>query len=218
MGNSDCPFCSPPAEGLFYQGDRTYGLWDQFPVSDGHALLIPKRHVSTWFEATREEQTELTAAIETAQARIEERLEQSPDGFTVGMNLGEAAGQTVPHLHVHVIPRFVGDVNNPVGGVRNVIPARADYTLGKIPHGRVLITGGADEPLLPHFAEHIVKATRFDFAVAFFMRSGLEVVEPMLADFLARGGHLRAVTGTYLNHTDPHVLRVFLDLSECYLD
>ena len=80
MGNSDCPFCSPPAEGLFYQGDRTYGLWDQFPVSDGHALLIPKRQVATWCEATREEQRELTAAIETAQARIEERLERESEG------------------------------------------------------------------------------------------------------------------------------------------
>jgi superfamily II DNA or RNA helicase/diadenosine tetraphosphate (Ap4A) HIT family hydrolase len=216
MSNPGCPFCSPPAEGLFYQGGLTYGLWDRFPVSDGHALLIPKRHVPSWFEATREEQTELTAAIETVKARIEERLERNPDGFTVGMNLGEAAGQTVPHLHVHVIPRFVGDVNNPVGGVRNVIPARADYTLGKIPHGRVLITGGADDPLLPHLAEHLVKATRFDFAVAFLRRSGLRMVLPMIEDFLARGGHLRAVTGTYLNITEPHALRVFLDFSECY--
>jgi len=218
MANLICPFCEPVSDRVFYESEYTYGLWDKFPVNPGHALLIPKRHVVTWFEASREEQEDLMAGVERAKRLIEEKEQCVPDGFNVGMNLGEAAGQTVPHLHVHVIPRFTGDVDNPVGGVRNVVPERADYTLGNVPHGRVLITGGADDPLLPHVAEHLGKAARVDLAVAFLMASGLRLIEPMLQNFLTRGGLLRVVTGTYLHVTEPYVLRVFLDLYECYPD
>jgi diadenosine tetraphosphate (Ap4A) HIT family hydrolase len=76
------------------------GLWDAFPVSDGHALLVTKRHVATWFEATREEQAELLSALAIAREAVLTR--HRPDGFNIGVNIGEAAGQTVPHLHVHL--------------------------------------------------------------------------------------------------------------------
>lgn len=125
IANDSCPFCQLPPERPFHQGPLTLGLWDNFPVSPGHALLIPRRHVPTWFDATPEEQQELTAAIELARAAILAR--HRPDGFNVGMNLGAAAGQTVEHLHLHVIPRYAGDVPDPRGGVRWVVPARADY-------------------------------------------------------------------------------------------
>lgn len=85
----------------------------------------PRRHIPTWFDATPEEQQELTAAIEIARAAILAR--HQPDGFNIGMNLGPAAGQTVGHLHLHVIPRYAGDVPDPRGGVRWVVPQRADY-------------------------------------------------------------------------------------------
>jgi diadenosine tetraphosphate (Ap4A) HIT family hydrolase len=101
------------------------GIWDGFPVSPGHALLIPRRHVESWFDASDDEQRELAAAIDRAREAIEAR--HRPDGFNVGMNLGAAAGQTVPHLHVHVIPRYAGDVENPRGGVRWVVPREAKY-------------------------------------------------------------------------------------------
>ena len=101
------------------------GLWDGFPVSPGHALLVPRRHVATWFDATDDERAELLAGIEHAREAIERR--HGPAGFNVGMNLGEAAGQTVPHLHVHVIPRYTGDVEDPRGGVRWVVPSKAAY-------------------------------------------------------------------------------------------
>jgi ATP adenylyltransferase len=101
------------------------GVWDGFPVSPGHALLIPKRHVETWFDASRSEQTALLQAIDVAKTMIEQR--HAPDGFNIGINCGKSAGQTVFHLHVHLIPRFVGDVANPRGGVRHVIPEKADY-------------------------------------------------------------------------------------------
>jgi diadenosine tetraphosphate (Ap4A) HIT family hydrolase len=101
------------------------GVWDGFPLSPGHALLVPRRHVGTWFDASPEEQRELLEAIATARGAILER--HQPDGFNIGMNLGEAAGQTVPHLHLHVIPRYRGDVEDPRGGVRWVLPQKAAY-------------------------------------------------------------------------------------------
>ena len=120
-----CPFCQPPPERTFHEGSLVLGLWDGFPVSPGHALLVPRRHTATWFDATVEEQQELAAAVEIAREAILAR--HRPDGFNVGMNLGAAAGQTVGHLHVHVIPRYAGDVEDPRGGVRWVVPKRADY-------------------------------------------------------------------------------------------
>lgn len=125
MTETACPFCGPPEGRLFHDGRLVVGLWDRFPVSPGHALLIPRRHVAGWFDATDEERSELIAAIETARIAIER--EHRPDGYNIGINLGEAAGQTVFHLHVHVIPRYRGDVAEPRGGVRHVIPDRADY-------------------------------------------------------------------------------------------
>ena len=101
------------------------GLWDGFPVSPGHALIVPKRHVEDWFSASEEEQTELFKVVEVVRKEIEK--DHQPDGYNVGFNCGRAAGQTVFHLHLHVIPRFEGDVQDPRGGVRHVIPSKARY-------------------------------------------------------------------------------------------
>lgn len=120
-----CPFCSVPAEQRFYDGPLVFGIWDSHPASPGHALLIPKRHVPTWFEATPAEQAELVAA--TAQARNAIEATRAPDGYNLGVNIGAAAGQTVFHLHLHMIPRYEGDVARPRGGVRHVVPGRGDY-------------------------------------------------------------------------------------------
>ena len=122
---ASCPFCTPDRGRLFHESELVLGLWDGYPVAPGHALLVPKRHVGTWFDASAEEQRELVQGIDFAHAAILEC--HRPDGFNVGMNLGAAAGQTVPHLHLHVIPRYVGDVEDPRGGVRWVVPARAVY-------------------------------------------------------------------------------------------
>ena len=125
MTSTFCPFCSPDPARVFYEGKLVTALWDSFPVSAGHALLIPRRHVATWFDATHEEQLELMAAIEIVRATIISR--HNPDGFNIGVNIGRAAGQTVFHLHVHMIPRYEGDVEDPTGGVRGVIPAKGNY-------------------------------------------------------------------------------------------
>jgi diadenosine tetraphosphate (Ap4A) HIT family hydrolase len=105
--------------------ELAFAIRDGFPVSDGHTLVVPRRHVATWAEATAEERSALMELAE--QVRLDLTTELDPDGFNIGVNVGEAAGQTIMHMHVHVIPRWFGDVENPRGGVRHVIPYNADY-------------------------------------------------------------------------------------------
>jgi diadenosine tetraphosphate (Ap4A) HIT family hydrolase len=87
--------------------------------------VIPRRHVASWFDATSDERSALLALVDDVRAALEG--ENAPAGYNIGINVGEAAGQTVMHLHVHVIPRFAGDVDDPAGGVRFVIPGRGNY-------------------------------------------------------------------------------------------
>ena len=94
-------------------------------MSDGHALIIPHRHVASWFEATPEEQAELFQVIDSVKNEIETQYD--PLGFNIGINVGQAAGQTVPHLHVHIIPRYESDAADPRGGIRNVVPDQSGY-------------------------------------------------------------------------------------------
>ena len=120
-----CPFCEIPDERIIHESSLVYAMWDKFPLSPGHAILLPKRHATTWFDATQEEKQSLIASIDRLKILIEE--EHVPNGYNIGINSGEAAGQTVPHLHVHVIPRYTGDVEDPRGGVRWAIPNKARY-------------------------------------------------------------------------------------------
>ena len=120
-----CPFCARLGDGVGSEQDLVTTFPDAFPVSPGHTLVVPRRHVVTYLEATEVE----TAALWREVDRSIERLTASyrPDGFNVGVNVGPAAGQTVMHLHLHVIPRYTGDMADPRGGVRHVIPERARY-------------------------------------------------------------------------------------------
>lgn len=212
-----CPFCQPDAGRVFYESDLVLGLWDAFPVTPGHALLVPRRHIASWFEASREERAALTEAIDVARDAIVRA--HRPDGFNVGINLGEAAGQTVFHLHVHVIPRYHGDVDDPRGGVRHVVPGRGNYLRGLAgptgapPRGgSPLVTGGDADPLLRHLARELANASAVDIAVAFVLPAGVACLAPHLEDLLRRGGRLRLVTGDYRDVTDPDALLRLLDL------
>jgi diadenosine tetraphosphate (Ap4A) HIT family hydrolase len=118
-----CPFCGHPAPIL--QNDLAFAVFDGTPVNPGHLLLLPHRHVATWFEATADEHSALLGLLDDGKQLLDERFK--PDGYNIGINIGTAAGQTVMHLHVHLIPRHRGDVDNPRGGVRGVIPARQNY-------------------------------------------------------------------------------------------
>jgi ATP adenylyltransferase len=125
MAEPACPFCVLREDLVFYEGDLVLALWDAFPASPGHALVVPRRHVASWWEASDAERVALIAALDTVRQAVIERYE--PDGFNIGINIGAAAGQTIFHLHVHLIPRYTGDVPDPRGGVRYVIPASGNY-------------------------------------------------------------------------------------------
>ncbi|WP_292492664.1 HIT family protein [Methanoculleus sp. 10] len=125
MGPLTCPFCNPPVEEVVLQNGLCYARYDKFPASPGHLLIIPFRHVAGLFDATDEEQAALLALVRGAKHLLDGRFH--PDGYNVGVNVGAAAGQTVMHLHVHVIPRYAGDVEDPRGGVRGAIPEKRRY-------------------------------------------------------------------------------------------
>ena len=121
----DCPFCTLPYERIIDSNAFGVAIRDGFPVSPGHTLVISKRHIGSWFEINQEEQIGLMELITKAQKILEKEF--SPDGYNIGINDGPTAGQTVPHLHMHLIPRYKGDMDDPRGGVRWIIPGKAKY-------------------------------------------------------------------------------------------
>src|SRR5690349_19412797 len=121
-----CPFCALESARAVIDEPIVRVLSDAYPVTPGHLLIVPRRHVARWSDATSEERQELLALIDRARAWALHN-DATIDGFNIGWNDGESAGQTVMHLHVHVIPRRTGDVRDPRGGIRWVIPARARY-------------------------------------------------------------------------------------------
>lgn len=125
MTNS-CPFCTiNPAVEILAETPVALAILDSFPVNPGHTLIIPRRHVASYFEISTDEQNALWQLVNTAKTLLEKRFQ--PDGFNVGINIGETAGQSVMHVHIHLIPRFTGDVEQPRGGVRGVIPGKQSY-------------------------------------------------------------------------------------------
>lgn len=120
-----CPFCTLPLERIIDSNDLALVIRDGYPVSPGHTLVIPKRHIGSWFEITPEEQSAMLNLLGTAKAVLEKEFK--PDGYNIGINDGPTAGQTVPHLHMHLIPRYKGDLEDPRGGVRWIIPGKAKY-------------------------------------------------------------------------------------------
>jgi len=122
----ECPFCKHPSNReIIAESAMAFSLYDLFPVNPGHALIIPKRHVANYFALDAAEQAACVQLLQFVQAILTERY--NPDGFNVGINVGEAAGQTVPHVHIHLIPRYRGDVDEARGGVRGVIPHKRNY-------------------------------------------------------------------------------------------
>ena len=126
---SPCPFCQLPTSRIVEENAHAVLILDGYPVSPGHSLVIPKRHVGSFFEVTGLERAALFALLDRAKERVAER--HRPNGYNIGINDGAAAGQTVPHLHIHLIPRYDGDQPDPRGGVRLVIPEKADYWTGR---------------------------------------------------------------------------------------
>ena len=107
------------------ENENAFAIYDGFPVSKGHVLVIPKRVVAEIFDLNDEEYSSCFNLVKDVKKILEEEFK--PDGFNIGINNGEKAGQTIFHAHVHVIPRYSGDVDNPRGGIRHVIPGKGDY-------------------------------------------------------------------------------------------
>lgn len=110
---------------LIVETATVFSFYDKFPVSKGHALIVPKRLVSNYFDLTLKEQTACWIIANKVKTILQEKY--NPDGFNVGININEDAGQTILHSHIHIIPRYKGDVENPRGGIRGVIPNKKEY-------------------------------------------------------------------------------------------
>ena len=110
---------------LIVETATIFAFYDKFPVSEGHALIVPKRLVANYFELTLKEQTACWIVANKVKTILQEKY--NPDGFNIGINANEAAGQTIWHSHIHIIPRYEGDVENPRGGIRGVIPCKKEY-------------------------------------------------------------------------------------------
>lgn len=120
-----CPFCD--INNYVFEDEEVFAIYDKYPVTKGHLLIITKRHITSFFDTTLKEKKEIYKMLESLKIFLIDKYD--PDGFNIGINEGKAAGQTVEHLHIHLIPRYRGDVENPRGGIRGVIPERKIYPL-----------------------------------------------------------------------------------------
>ncbi len=128
MSEKICLFCDkddPTKHRIIAENELIYSRWDNFPVTPGHAEIVPKRHVESFFDLKPEELKQLYNMLFQTKVKIQEI--HTVSDFTIGINEGVLAGRTVHHLHVHIIPRYQGDVPNPRGGIRNIIPGKGDY-------------------------------------------------------------------------------------------
>ena len=205
-GTERCPFCAAEAIDVVAENDLAIAFRDRFPVSLGHTLIVTRRHVPDFFGCSGEERMALLALIDRVKVDLDR--ECHPHGYNVGFNAGEAAGQTVMHVHVHVIPRYLGDVDDPRGGVRFVIPDRANYLRQR---AEILADGDVGGSLYLALAPLLARATQVDVLAAFVQDSGLALIEPAVQEALARGARLRILTGDYLNITQVDALRRLAD-------
>ena len=124
--NISCPFCILESNrDIVIENKKAFAIFDKFPVSNGHLLIIPKLHCYSYFDLDIEMQNACWDLVNQGKQLLEKNY--SPEGFNIGVNIKESAGQTVPHVHIHLIPRYAGDVSNPKGGVRGVIPSKKEY-------------------------------------------------------------------------------------------
>jgi diadenosine tetraphosphate (Ap4A) HIT family hydrolase len=120
-----CPFCRITQERIVFANELAFVERDRYPLTKGHSLIIPRRHVRSLFDTSEEERLALFELLDRTKADIDQEF--GPDGYNIGINDGAPAGQTVMHLHIHVIPRYLGDTSDPRGGIRWMLPERAAY-------------------------------------------------------------------------------------------
>jgi diadenosine tetraphosphate (Ap4A) HIT family hydrolase len=122
-----CVFCEylKNKEKVIFENNLAFAIYDGFPVNKGHMLIMPKRHVSSYFELSEDEKNDINLLLEISKKHCDQLFK--PYGYNIGINEGVYAGQTIMHCHVHLIPRYIGDVDNPKGGIRGVIPSKQKY-------------------------------------------------------------------------------------------
>ena len=125
--NNPCLFCNVKESGYAHENDLAYASYDSYPVSNHHCLIIPKRHINDYFDLTKNELIACDELIKIIKNEVVVK-DQSVKGFNLGTNIGKVSGQSIFHCHIHIIPRREGDVENPQGGVRSVIPLKQHYT------------------------------------------------------------------------------------------
>lgn len=229
MTTPESPFFDIPRDDWIAANRSAFAVWDAHPVNPGHALVVSRRQLNDWWEATPGERSDIFELVDVVRATINEL--HRPDGFNVGFNAGSAAGQTVDHLHVHVIPRYTGDVADPRGGIRGIIPAKGNYLAQPAPLDSAptsnssergldtstpVLTDGQVRLLLPELVRHLreVEFDRIDIVVSFIKMSGLNLLIEPLEDALKRGAHVRILTTDYLGLTEPGALARLQDLAK----
>lgn len=216
--SSGSPFFEiPPSEHLA-ANRSAFAIYDAFPVTKGHALVISRRLIADWWEATPDERTDLFSLVDQVKSILDRS--HRPEGYNVGFNAGATAGQTVPHLHVHVIPRYSGDVPDPRGGIRHVIPDRGNYLVPQHssakPSASLLQLFSGENRELEQELVHRLRDGAFDavdVVVSFVMRSGLQLLDEALQDAIERGAAVRILTTDYLGLTEREALARLLDMA-----
>jgi superfamily II DNA or RNA helicase/diadenosine tetraphosphate (Ap4A) HIT family hydrolase/SOS-response transcriptional repressor LexA len=212
MSHFESPFLAVPASDWLCSNDLAFAIFDGFPVSPGHVLVTTRRIVATWFDATDEEQAALMALVKEAKRLLDIQLSPKPDGYNVGFNSGGAAGQTVPHVHIHMIPRYLGDMPDPRGGVRHVIPNKGNYLASKPPksgnhHSLTLAAGQPHSPLWKSIGQRVSSAVEVDLLASFIQPSGLDLIQLSIFSALRAGARIRILVGDYLYITSAEALR-----------
>ncbi|MGK0188602.1 MAG: superfamily II DNA or RNA helicase/diadenosine tetraphosphate (Ap4A) HIT family hydrolase [Verrucomicrobiales bacterium] len=219
------PFLEIPESQWLAQNEHAFAIYDGFPVSPGHSLVVTKRLVPTWFDASSDEQASIMALVNAVRDLLLEILTPVPVAFNVGFNAGAAAGQTVPHVHIHVIPRYPGDVPDPRGGVRHVIPGKGNYLADSTAEQFVsrggmmkLSTGHPNDPLWNHIRPRLAGATEVELLASFIQPSGLDLIQEAVFSALRSGARIRVLVGDYLAITSPDALRRLLGWIEMVAD
>ena len=219
MFNSS-PFFEVPSAEWIASNRSAFAFLDRFPASPGHSLVVPRRLIVNWWEASADEKVDLWTLVDDVKALLDSS--HSPDGYNVGFKSGVAAGQTVDHLHLHVIPRYHGDTPDPRGGVRLAIPSRGNYLAPQpVPATDFeLFDGTRERFLLLELLRCLINPEydRIDLVVSFIMRSGLDLIEDHLSDALERGARVRVLTTDYMNVTDHRALVRLMDLKDNFGD
>jgi diadenosine tetraphosphate (Ap4A) HIT family hydrolase len=229
----ESPFFEIPQAEWIGANRSAFAVWDAFPVSPGHALVVSRRLITDWWEATPDERSDIFDLVDVVRAKISENYR--PDGFNVGLNAGTAAGQTINHLHIHVIPRYVADVPDPRGGIRNIIPRKGNYLDGSssahaaldqpraarvedlgLNSNTAVLVDGQVRLLQPELIRHLrdVNFDHVDIVVSFIKMSGLHLIMGPLEDALSRGAKVRILTTDYLGITELAALSRLHDLME----